>query len=157
MNYYRLPEFLSQKKISELLQIADNLTYDDYYHHVSSVSGRASPLNFYELKGQTFLGKKTALLMILPNQIQEWHTDIKTIRTTVMIYPLTNNYAPCCIGDDKITYPAFVNVQEKHAVFNNNTTRINLQAAFIEPIEECIEMFNHTKTHHLIEHNNDFT
>lgn len=149
MNHYQLPEFLSNEKKIELRDLALSLDYNDYYHHVSSVSGRASPLNFYELKGQNFLGKKASLMMILPNQTQDWHTDVKHIRTTVMIYPLTDNYAPCCIGKDEITYPAFVNVQEKHAVFNNNNTRINLQASFIEPIDECIRMFNEAERHEL--------
>jgi hypothetical protein len=150
MNHYKLPEFLSNEKKIELRNLALDLDYDDYYHHVSSVSGKLSPLNFYELKGQTFLGKKTSLMMMLPNHVQDWHTDVKHLRTTVLIYPLTDNYAPCCIGEDKITYPALINVQEKHAVFNNDSKRVNFQVSFIEPLDECIEMFNRAETHELV-------
>ena len=148
MNYYRLPDFLTQKKKDELLNLAYSLKENDWYHHVNSKTGTQSPLNFYELKEQ-FFGKKTSLMLIYPNQKQKWHTDIKEIRNTAMIYPLTDNYAPCHVDEDLVDFPAFINVQIRHAVFNNNEPRINLQASFIEPIEDCIKMFEEADTYEL--------
>ena len=148
MNYYRLPDFLTQKKKDELLNLAYSLKENDWYHHVNSKTGTQSPLNFYELKEQ-FFGKKTSLMLIYPNQEQKWHTDIKEIRNTAMIYPLTDNYAPCHVDEDLVDFPAFINVQIRHAVFNNNEPRNNLQASFIEPIEDCIKMFEEADTYEL--------
>lgn len=148
MNYYRLPEFLTQEKKNELLDLAYSLKEDDWYHHVNSKTGTPSPLNFYELE-EKFFGKRTSLMLIYPNREQKWHTDIKEIRNTAMIYPLTDNYAPCHVDKDLIDFPAFINVQVRHAVFNNDQPRINLQASFIEPIEECIEIFNRAEKYEL--------
>ena len=148
MNYYRLPDFLTQKKKDELLNLAYSLKENDWYHHVNSKTGTQSPLNFYELKEQ-FFGKKTSLMLIYPNQEQKWHTDIKEIRNTAMIYPLSDNYEPCYVDEDLVDFPAFINVQVRHAVFNNNEPRINLQASFIEPIEDCVKMFEEADSYEL--------
>ncbi len=148
MNYYRLPDFLTQKKKDELLNLAYSLKENDWYHHVNSKTGTQSPLNFYELK-EKFFGKKTSLMLIYPNQEQNWHTDIKEIRNTAMIYPLSDNYEPCHVDEDLVDFPAFINVQVRHAVFNNNEPRINLQASFIEPIEDCVKMFEEADSYEL--------
>ena len=81
MNYYRLPDFLTQKKKDQLLDLAYSLKENDWYHHVNSKTGTQSPLNFYELDEQ-FFSKKTSLMLIYPNQEQKWHTDIKEIRSS---------------------------------------------------------------------------
>lgn len=148
MNYYRLPDFLTQKKKDQLLDLAYSLKENDWYHHVNTKTGTQSPLNFYELDEQ-FFGKRTSLMLIYPNQEQKWHTDIKEIRNTAMIYPLSDNYAPCHVGKDLVDFPAFINVQVKHAVFNNNEPRINLQASFIESIEDCVNIFHEAESYEL--------
>jgi hypothetical protein len=148
MNYYRLPDFLTQKKKDQLLDLAYSLKENDWYHHVNTQTGTQSPLRWYGLDEQ-FFGKKISLMLIYPNQEQKWHTDIKEIRNTAMIYPLSDNYAPCHVDDDLVDFPAFINVQVKHAVFNNNKPRINLQASFIESIEDCVNMFHKDESYEL--------
>ena len=51
--------------------------------------------------------------------------------------------------EDLVDFPAFINVQVRHAVFNNNEPRINLQASFIEPIEDCVKMFEEADSYEL--------
>ena len=58
-------------------------------------------------------------------------------RNAVLIYPLTDDYAPCEVGEDRITFPALINTQVKHRVINNNNIRINFQVPFEESMEEA--------------------
>ena len=78
--------------------------------------------------------------MIRPNAVQDWHTDGGK-RNTALIYPLTDEYAPCKFQPGETTAPMFLNTQAKHAVFNNNKKRINLNISFEDDIEDCIKFF----------------
>jgi len=96
-------------------------------------------LNFYDLN-MTFHGRNCYLLMIRPNAVQEWHTDGGK-RNTALIYPLSEDYAPCSFEHAEISKPMFLNTQVRHAVFNNNNKRINLNISFDDDIEDCIEFY----------------
>ena len=95
------------------------------------------------------MGRRCGLLKIKPNEIQDWHTD-KVGRNTVLIYPLTDNYAPCQTIDGEVDTPMFLNTQSKHAVYNNDNIRLNFQVPFDEDMDQCIQMFNDVENYELI-------
>jgi len=144
-SYYRLKQFLSENDVKKLLQIAYSVPDNEWYVHRSTQSGELSPLHFYGLS-EKFMGRKSLLLMIKPGAIQKWHTDMKG-RNTVLIYPLTENYAPCLTEEGEVSFPAFINTQRKHAVYNNDNIRINLQVQFDENINECIDIFEKAESY----------
>lgn len=139
LSYYELPEFLDSDTKSRLLQIGISLKDEDWTVHKSTRTGKASVLNFYDLN-MTFHGRNCYLLMIRPQAIQDWHTDGGK-RNTALIYPLSENYAPCSFEQGQTDRPMFLNTQSKHAVFNNDEKRINLNISFEEDIDDCIEFF----------------
>ena len=139
LTHYELPHFLSNETKQELLEFGLSLRDDEWTIHVSTKSNEPSVLNFYDLK-KTLHGRNCYLLMIKPNTIQDWHTDGGK-RNTALIYPLSENYAPCSFEEAETTQPIFLNTQARHAVFNNNSKRINLNISFADSIEECIEFF----------------
>ena len=95
-----------------------------------------SVLHFMPCKYKDF--ERVALMKMDPNAIQDWHTDGN--RTTVLIYPLSDNYAPGETRNGKYHGPALVDVTKEHAVFNNDHTRINLQIGFNERIEKVWDL-----------------
>jgi len=133
LNYIKLKDFLSDNQKEKLLKQAHETT--DWIVHKSSKSGRLSPLHFTKID-YTLYGRQALLMMMKPNTIQDWHTDMKG-RNAVLIYPLTDDYAPCEVGEDRITFPALINTQVKHRVINNNNIRINFQVPFEESMEEA--------------------
>ena len=63
-------------------------------------------------------------------------------RNTALSYPLSDDYAPCVFENgEKVDTPMFLNTQVKHAVFNNDKTRISFNISFQQGIEECIKIF----------------
>lgn len=139
ITHYELPYFLSEHTKQELLDIGTNLKDDDWTIHNSTRTGKPSVLHYYDLK-RTFYGRNCYLLMIRPNAVQDWHTDGGK-RNTALIYPLTENYAPCKFEVGETTAPMFLNTQARHAVFNNEHTRINLNISFTESIQDCMNFF----------------
>lgn len=139
ITHYELPEFLSKEVKQELLDIGMNLKDEEWTIHKSTRTGKPSVLHFYDLK-RTFHGRNCYLVMIRPNAVQDWHTDGGK-RNTALIYPLTEDYAPCKFQPGETTSPMFLNTQSRHAVFNNNNKRINLNISFEDDIEDCIKFF----------------
>lgn len=147
LTHYTLPAFLSEQVKQELLDIGMNLKDEDWTVHKSTRTGKPSVLNFYDLK-KTFHGRNCYLLMIRPNEVQDWHTDGGS-RNTALIYPLSENYAPCSFDQGETIEPIFLNTQAKHAVFNNSNKRINLNISFKDDIETCIDFFKGIDTYEL--------
>ena len=139
LTHYELPCFLSEHTKKEFLDIGMNIKDEEWTVHNSTKTGKPSVLNFYDLK-KTFHGRNCYLVMIRPNAVQDWHTDGGK-RNTALIYPLTENYAPCKFQQSETTRPIFLNTQVRHAVFNNNNKRINLNISFEDDIEDCIEFY----------------
>ena len=139
LSHYELPEFLDPEVKERLLRIGMDLKDEEWITHKSTRTGKPTVLNFYDLH-MTFHGRNCYLLMIRPNAVQEWHTDGGK-RNTALIYPLSEDYAPCSFENEKTSKPIFLNTQVRHAVFNNDKKRINLNISFEEDIEDCIEFF----------------
>jgi len=145
LTHYELPQFLSKETKKELLEIGMQLKDEEWTVHHSTKTGKPSVLNFYNLK-MKFYGRNCYLLMIRPNAVQDWHTDGGK-RNTALIYPLTQDYAPCKFEVGETTAPMFLNTQARHAVFNNNNKRINLNISFEDSIETCISFFKSIDTY----------
>lgn len=139
ITHYELPYFLSSETKKELLDIGMGIKDEDWTIHNSTRTGKPSVLHYYDLN-RTFHGRRCYLLMIPPNAVQDWHTDGGT-RNTALIYPLTENYAPCRFEVGKTSAPMFLNTQARHAVFNNGNKRINLNISFAESLQECMNFF----------------
>jgi len=139
LSHYELPEFLDTEVKDRLLRIGMSLKDEDWTTHKSTKTRKPTVLNFYDLN-MTFHGRNCYLLMIRPNAVQEWHTDGGK-RNTALIYPLSEDYAPCSFEHAEISKPMFLNTQVRHAVFNNSNKRINLNISFEEDIEDCIEFY----------------
>jgi len=118
------PFITKQEKQQFLLRMHE----PGWYQHKSTVSGRLSPLQFKQIK---FRGIDAALMKMDPNTVQDWHTDgINLKRSTLILHPLTDEYAPFTVEDGHSSNPIIANTQAKHAVFNNNNYRLNLQIPF---------------------------
>ena len=134
-SYYQLPDFLTDIEKEHFLSLIDS---PDFINHKSTNTGIASPLNFLPVE---FRGIDRVLLMkMYPNAVQDWHTDgVGLRRHSVIIHPLTKDYACAQTNDGEINGTAILNTQAKHAVFNNNTTRMNLQIPIDESFENLIQ------------------
>lgn len=125
MSFIEIEPFVTEE---EKLYFFTKIDEDDWYHHKSTVSGRQSPLQFKEIE---YRGVRAALMKMDPNTTMWWHTDgISLNRPTVIIHPLTNNYSPFLSEDGFSSKPIIANTQAKHAVFNNENIRLNLQIQF---------------------------
>jgi len=100
----------------------------DWYQHKSTVSGRLSPLQFKRIN---YRGVEAVLMKMDPGTTQDWHTDgVNLKRNTLILHPLTDNYASFTSEQGQSDKPIITNTQAKHAVFNNGSTRLNLQIPF---------------------------
>jgi len=128
-----LNEFLTTNEKNIYLKMAKN---DNWINHQSTVTDKKSTLHFMPCKYKDF--ERVALMKMEPNAIQDWHTDGN--RTTVLIYPLSDNYVPGETRGGKYHGPALIDVTKEHAVFNNNHLRINFQIGFNERIEKVWDL-----------------
>lgn len=143
MHYFKIDLTLPNQLKQDLIKEA--LTSEDYYYHHSTKSDTYTNLDFlpreYQEVSDLFIFKPQmmSLLKVEPNKLVDWHTDAQTLgRQTVVIFPLTDDYALCSTEEGDIPYMdcyAF-NTQLKHKVQNNNQTRISLQLFYDMPIEE---------------------
>ena len=122
-------EFLTIKEKDHYLELAKK---ENWINHTSTHSGRKSMLYFMPCEYKEF--ERVALMKMNPNTTQDWHKDGN--RNTVLIYPLSKNYAPGTTRAGEYNGPTLLDVSKEHAVFNNNATRINLQIGFNEGIRE---------------------
>lgn len=127
MGYLELNEFLTKKEKSDFLKLAEQ---DNWINHKSTISGEYSPLYFMPCKYKNF--ERVTLMKMYPKVTQDWHTDGN--RKTVLIYPLSENYANGSVRAGEYVGPVLLDVTKEHAVFNNEYTRINLQIGFNERI-----------------------
>ena len=125
MSFTEIEPFVTDNEREHFLSRIDE---PNWYQHKSTVSGRQSPLQF---KPVTYRGIQAFLMKMDPNTIQEWHTDsVKMQRNTLIIHPLTENYSPFMSENGSSTKPIIADTQSKHAVFNNDQARLNLQIPF---------------------------
>jgi len=131
VSFTEINPFITEKERLFFISMEDS---DDWIQHKSSVSGRLSPL-FY--KTIEYRGIKSYLLKMHPNAVQDWHTDGVTLkRNTLILHPLTENYAPYRSIDGVSAKPIIADTQVKHSVVNNEYTRMNLQIPFIESYKD---------------------
>lgn len=135
LSYHIIPDFLTLQEHEYFLSLIDS---DDFINHKSTRTGLSSPLNFLPIE---FRGIDRVLLMKMnPNAEQPWHVDGENLkRNSVIIHPVTKNYAPLVTKEGKVTQTAIVNTQVEHAVFNNENTRLNLQIPIDMPFEELLK------------------
>ena len=125
MSFTEIKPFVTEQEKEYFLS---RLYEPDWYQHKSTVSGRLSPLQFKRIE---YRGVEAALMKMDPYEVQGWHTDgVELKRSTVILHPLTDNYAPFSSMSGSSTTPIIANTQSKHAVFNNDKHRMNLQLAF---------------------------
>tara|TARA_B100000902_G_scaffold99073_1_gene101467 strand:- start:1812 stop:2279 length:468 start_codon:yes stop_codon:yes gene_type:complete len=140
LSHYKLPYFLEEDFKKNLLEKGMTLKYEEWTDHYSTKSNNKTGLYYYDLH-MTFCDKKCFLVMIPPNGGIYFHTDGGT-RNTALSYPLSDDYAPCVFENgEKVNTPMFLNTQVKHAVFNNEKTRISFNISFQEDIEDCVKIF----------------
>ena len=145
-SYYELDRFLSLEQEKNLLNIAINAKH--WMEWSSTESGKYTPLKFHD-PNIIFLDRKCWIMKLYPNEIVKEHTDA-SFRNTVLIYPLTKNYAPVKTIDGYVDKPALINTQLLHSVNNNNNLRINLQILFDENLDESFKIFNSRTSNELL-------
>ena len=124
-----VPQFLSQSEIEEYLRQSDS---QEWYNHKSTVSGRESSLHFLPTTYKSY--SRVALMKMEPHAVQDWHVD--GTRSCVVIHPLSENYARGMTDHGEYEGPVLLDVKRRHAVFNNEYTRICLQIGFNEGVIE---------------------
>lgn len=125
-SYFKIADFVTTEEREYLLSLRESV---DFIQHKSTKSGKLSPLNFLPIKFRNF--ERAWIMKMLPHAEQEMHTDGENLgRNVLTIHPLTDNYAPIVTQDGSVTTTAIVNTQSYHAVYNNESTRINLQIPF---------------------------
>jgi len=120
-----VPQFLSRSEIREYLRQSHS---NEWYNHKSTVSGKASSLHFLPTQYKSY--DRVALMKMEPHAIQDWHVD--GTRSCVVIHPLSENYASGMTEHGEYAGPVLLDVKRRHAVFNNEYTRICLQIGFNE-------------------------
>lgn len=134
LSHHIIPDFITNEEREYFLSLIDS---EDFINHRSTRTGLPSPLNFLPIQ---FRGLERAFLMKMnPNAEQPWHVDgVNLRRHSVIIHPITENYAPLVTLDGEVTETAIVNTQVEHAVFNNDCVRMNLQIPIDMPFEDLI-------------------
>lgn len=132
-------DFLTYEEVRTYLEMIDD---PNFVNHRSTITGEPSPLNFLPVE---FRGIERVLLMKMePHAVQDWHTDGKNLgRNCVIIHPLTDNYAHAETEDGIIEGTAILNTQKRHAVFNNESIRMNLQIPLnvnFDQLYECDDL-----------------
>lgn len=124
--FYKLPNFVTEIERKNLLS---KMNDTNFINHKSTKTGRYSPLNFLFINYRGIEKyTKVAIMKMLPNAIQDWHRDGKHLkRCSVLIHPLSHNYAPIHTVDGPVCSTGIFNTQSPHAVFNNTSHRLNLQ------------------------------
>ena len=141
MIYFPIRFKLTAKEINDLLEEDKLIDYYKHpgksgYHHLDFGKPREDLTN----KIIKFFPNpnKVTLTAIEENKTVPLHTDGNYGRKTVIIMPLSNNYAPCIADNIEIPYMncyAF-NTQVPHTVINNNHRRVSLQLWYDIEIEK---------------------
>jgi len=134
MSFVEIAPFVTEQEKQYFLS---RINETDWHQHKSTVSGRLSPLQFKRI---SYRGVEAALMKMDPNTTQDWHTDgVNLKRSTVILHPLTEDYAPFMSEVGQSSRPIIANTQAKHAVFNNSNSRMNLQIPFDIDYNEAIQ------------------
>ena len=134
MSFTEIKPFLTDEEKQRFLARIDE---DEWHQHKSTVSGKLSPLQF---KRDKLRGIDVLLMKMDPNAVQDWHTDGVTLkRNTLILHPITDNYAPFQSEQGESTQPIIADTQARHAVFNNESTRLNLQIPFDVDYNDAIK------------------
>ena len=129
LGFLELNEFLTDdEKRKYLIEAKDG----EWINHLSTKSNEKSALHFKPTRYKDF--ERVALMKMEPYAVQPWHTDGN--RKTVLIYPLSDNYAPGSTMKGLYHGPVLLDVTREHAVFNNQYERINLQIGFNVGLKE---------------------
>lgn len=139
LSHHIIPDFITQEEREYFLSLIDS---EGYVNHKSTITGKSSSLHFLpvEFRGM----ERISIMKMLPHAEQPWHTDgVNLRRHSVIIHPLTDNYAPLLTKNGEVTSTAIVNTQEEHAVFNNKHVRVNLQIPIDLPFEELMNNKEH--------------
>lgn len=140
-NYLELPQFMTDAEKQDYLH---HVVDGEFIVHKSSQTGKPSVLKFYPLPVQFRHIERSYLLAINPNDVQGWHVDSdKLRRNSVLIHPISDNYAPCSTEDGDSSECIIMNTQARHAVFNNDSTRVNLQIPLDYDYDEFIDDYAH--------------
>lgn len=132
-SYYEIDNFITAAERSYFLSLMDR----KFINHKSTRTGIKSSLNYFPIE---FRGiNRVSIMKMYPNTEQSWHTDgVNLKRNSLIIHPITDNYAPFSTRHGTTSSTVIVNTQEEHAVFNNEYTRLNLQIPIDLPFEELI-------------------
>lgn len=141
MIYFPINFKLTAKQINDLLEEDNAISYYKHhgksgYHHLDF--GKAKEELTHKIIKFFPEANKVTLTAIEANKTVPLHTDGNYGRKTVIILPLSNNYAPCIADNTVIPYMncyAF-NTQIPHTVINNSTRRISLQLWYDMDIEQ---------------------
>ena len=101
---------------------------------MSTRTGTPSNLYFSPTSYKSF--DRVALMKMKPHAIQDWHVDGS--RSSVIIHPLTDNYACGLTESGPYDGVVLLDVKRRHAVFNNEYTRIGLQIMFDESADDTL-------------------
>ena len=141
-SYKIIPPFLSAIEIDFFKAQAEEKSAE-FINHKSTKTGEPSPLNFLPIE---FRGiERVCIMKMLPHSEMPWHTDGTNLkRNTLIIHPLSDDYAPLVTKQGEVTTTALVNTQEEHAVFNNtDSSRLNLQIPLDIDFEELVANKKH--------------
>jgi hypothetical protein len=140
LSHHIIPNFVTDDERSYFLSLADS---ENFVNHKSTITGKSSALHFLPVY---FRGlERISIMKMMPNAVQDWHIDgVNLKRHSVIIHPLSDNYAPLMTVNGEVNTTAIINTQVEHAVFNNDSIRINLQIPIDLPFEILMKNKKHT-------------
>lgn len=157
MDWFKLDIVLSKVLLSQLKNLIETSSLDDYYRHSSSLSQKKTNLHFLFSDRLNELTKslvnnflvrphRVAIIKVESNCVVDWHTDSKLYgRPSVVIFPLIpsgSHYSSCEVKNlgpiPKMDCYVF-NTLSCHRVVNNRHTRYSLQLFFNQSIDELYE------------------
>ena len=132
-------KFLTEEEKKFFLSEA---TKDDFVKHICSNSGEESPFQFRKVP---FLGIERASIMKMePYTTANWHVDGADFnRKTLIIHPLTGNYAPCLTKHGSVDCPIILDTQQVHSIINNSHLRVNFQIPLTTSFSELMNNAKH--------------
>lgn len=119
----QIKPFVTESERKKLLSLIDSPNFTEHKSPKGKGGWQFCPVKYR---------KYDAILMKIDPHVEiDWHTDRAYLsRRTVILHPLTDNYAPIHFRDDKTVEPIIFDTQVEHAVYNNSTKRLNLQLNF---------------------------
>ena len=159
LSWFPIDYKIDEKIKREMLLLAESVPDSYYYDHYSTGKNEYSNVNLFldpekELYNiskpllDDFRKKpdKFTFLKIEPNKTVKWHVDNpKFKRNTVIVFPLSDNFASCEMESGEITFGidcyAF-DPNIRHRVVNNNKIRVSLQLIYDTSLNEMRNIYN---------------